>query len=117
MNMHVRHRFNPLMVLLLGVALSGTALAATGGAAAPAQNSADKTARSTPAPNPALQKALQVARGAKEWHAVCGSCHNLRDPRELTDNEWEVAMGQMRVRAHLTGLQERDITAFLKASN
>ena len=64
-----------------------------------------------------VQHAMSIAKGAKLWQEVCGSCHNLRDPKELTDAEWDVAMGQMRVRAHLTGLQEREIAAFLKASN
>lgn len=63
------------------------------------------------------QDAAQFARGAAEWQQLCGSCHNLRSPSELTNAEWDVAMGQMRVRAGLTGQQERDITAFLKASN
>jgi mono/diheme cytochrome c family protein len=61
--------------------------------------------------------AAQFARGAVEWQQICGSCHNLRSPSELTNSEWEVAMAQMRVRAGLTGQQARDITAFLKASN
>ncbi len=63
------------------------------------------------------QDAAQFARGAKEWQLVCGSCHNLRSPSELSNAEWDVAMGQMRVRAGLTGAQARDILAFLKASN
>ncbi len=66
----------------------------------------------SPAPD-----ATQFARGAKQWQLVCGSCHNLRSPSELSNSEWEVAMGQMRVRAGLTAAQTRDITAFLKASN
>lgn len=61
--------------------------------------------------------AAQFARGAAEWQQVCGSCHNLRSPSELSNAEWEVAMAQMRVRAGLTGQQARDITVFLKASN
>lgn len=71
---------------------------------------------SQPAQAP-TQDAAQFARGAAEWQQLCGSCHNLRSPSELTNAEWDVAMGQMRVRAGLTGQQARDITAFLKASN
>ncbi|MHB1274244.1 MAG: c-type cytochrome [Rhodanobacter sp.] len=67
-------------------------------------------------PADAAQQAAQFGRGASEWRHSCGSCHNLRSPSELTNAEWEVAMGQMRVRANLTGAQERDILAFLKAS-
>lgn len=68
-------------------------------------------------PQATAQDGAQFARGAAEWQQLCGSCHNLRSPSELTNAEWDVAMGQMRVRAGLTGQQERDITAFLKASN
>jgi cytochrome c5 len=61
--------------------------------------------------------ALAFARGAKVWSATCGSCHNIRDPKELSDADWKVAVGQMRVRAGLTAKQAREIEAFLKASN
>lgn len=65
----------------------------------------------------AVPDAAQFARGAKEWQLVCGSCHNLRSPSELSNADWDVAVGQMRVRAGLTGAQARDILAFLQASN
>lgn len=60
---------------------------------------------------------MALARGAQAWSHICGSCHNLRDPKELTDSEWDVAMGQMSVRAGLTAEQFRDISIFLKANN
>lgn|SRR5574337_53604 len=75
--------------------------------------SADKA----PSATSSEQDAAQFARGAKEWQLVCGACHNLRSPSELSNADWDVAMGQMRVRAGLTGAQARDILAFLKASN
>lgn len=120
MNTHDRHRLLLAAALLAALALGGQAWAAQPyGAANPSAGAAaSQTTNSAKArANSAMQRAMQIARGAKEWHAVCGSCHNLRDPRELTDAEWDVAVGQMRVRAHLTGVQERDIAAFLKASN
>lgn len=81
-----------------------------------AAGSSQAASGSEGAQSPAVD-ATQFARGAKQWQLVCGSCHNLRSPSELSNAEWEVAMGQMRVRAGLTGAQARDITAFLKASN
>lgn len=60
---------------------------------------------------------MALARGAQAWSHICGSCHNLRDPKELTDAEWDVAMGQMSVRAGLTAEQFRDISLFLKSNN
>lgn len=60
---------------------------------------------------------MEFAKAAKVWQQVCGSCHNLRGPKELTDAEWDVAVGQMEVRAGLPPEQARLIDAFLKASN
>lgn len=60
---------------------------------------------------------LQIVRGAKSWAQTCGRCHNIRSPKELTDEEWEVSATHMRVRANIPGDVIRDIIAFLKASN
>lgn len=60
---------------------------------------------------------MQMARGAKAWAQNCGRCHNIRAPKELTDEEWEVSVTHMRVRANLPGNVARDIIAFLQASN
>lgn len=60
---------------------------------------------------------MQIARGAKAWAQTCGRCHNIRAPKELTDEEWEVSVTHMRVRANLPGDMVRDIIVFLKASN
>jgi len=60
---------------------------------------------------------MQVVRGAKAWKNNCGRCHNLRSPKELTDEEWDVSVTHMRIRANLLPLEAEDIKAFLKASN
>jgi len=60
---------------------------------------------------------MQMARGAKSWAQTCSRCHNMRAPKELTDEEWEVSVTHMRVRANLPGNVARDIIAFLQASN
>ena len=60
---------------------------------------------------------MALARGAQQWSHICGACHGLRDPKELTDAEWDVAMGQMSVRIGLTAEQFRDISLFLKTNN
>lgn len=60
---------------------------------------------------------MQMARGAKAWAQTCSRCHNMRAPKELTDQEWEVSATHMRVRANLPGDLVRDIIAFLQASN
>lgn len=60
---------------------------------------------------------MQFARGAKSWVQTCGGCHNIRDPKSMTDQEWEVSATHMRVRANIPGDVIRDIIVFLKASN
>ena len=60
---------------------------------------------------------LQIARGAKAWSENCGRCHNLRDPKEFSDKNWDVIVNHMRTLAPLPGAVTRDIKAFLKASN
>lgn len=59
----------------------------------------------------------QIGRGAKAWSENCGRCHNIRDPRELKDYEWEVSVMHMRKIGNLPGEVARDIQAYLKASN
>jgi len=57
------------------------------------------------------------ARGAMEWVENCGRCHNVRDPKELRDDQWISTVYHMRIRAGLTGQQTRDILTFLQESN
>ncbi len=58
-----------------------------------------------------------ASKGAKTWADNCNRCHNLRDAKELRDDQWISTMFHMRVRAGLTGEDTRDILAFLQASN
>lgn len=59
----------------------------------------------------------QFARGAQTWANTCARCHNMRDPKELRDDQWRAAMAHMRVRAGLTGQEMRDVLVFLQGSN
>ncbi len=61
--------------------------------------------------------AMQLAMGARAWSRECSRCHNLRPPSELSDEEWEVSVTHMRVRANIPGDEADAIIAFLKASN
>lgn len=60
---------------------------------------------------------MQFARGAQAWANNCTRCHNMRDPKELRDDQWRAAIAHMRVRAGLTGQEARDILVFLQGSN
>lgn len=69
-------------------------------------------AAAEPQPDP-----VAFARGARAWAEQCARCHNMRDPRELRDDQWRAVVTHMRVRAGLTGEQARDILRFLTESN
>jgi len=58
-----------------------------------------------------------VSRGAISWSRNCTRCHELRNPTEFRDDLWKPIVTHMRVRAGLTGRQQRNILAFLQASN
>lgn len=64
------------------------------------------------APSPA-----QIGRGAKKWVETCAQCHNLRDPKEFSDKNWDVIVNHMRTIGPLPGETAADIKAFLKSSN
>ena len=56
-------------------------------------------------------------RGARAWANNCTRCHNVRDPKELRDDQWITTVYHMRVRGGLTGQDTRDILTFLQKSN
>lgn len=56
-------------------------------------------------------------KGAKAWAENCVRCHNMRDPKDLRDDQWITTAFHMRVRAGLTGQKTRDILTFLQESN
>ncbi len=58
-----------------------------------------------------------VKGGAQVWTQNCMRCHNLRQPHERSDREWEAIVFHMRVRANLTAEEHRLILQFLKAAN
>lgn len=55
--------------------------------------------------------------GALMWSQNCMRCHNLRQPRERSDREWELIVHHMRVRANLTAEEHRLIVQFLQSAN
>lgn len=65
---------------------------------------------------PAAASATPSKGAAQLWAETCSRCHNLRDPATYNDDQWTVAMHHMRVRAQLTGEEERTILRFLKTA-
>lgn len=94
-----------ILLFALCLSLSTPALGAT-------PTTGDQEAAASPPPDMAA-----FARGAKAWGENCARCHNMRDPKESTDRQWQVITTHMRLRAGLDAQQVRDITAFLQGSN
>ena len=103
-------------LVVLGVAVSASLLlivgcqtAGTGGAT---------TAGASTAPATWFTKTNASEKGgAQLWSETCSHCHNLRSPSTYGPAQWEVAVYDMRVRAHLTGEEQRKILEFLKAAS
>ena len=55
--------------------------------------------------------------GSQLWSENCARCHNMRSPSTYSDDQWEVAVNHMRVRAGMTANEAKKITEFLKAAN
>jgi mono/diheme cytochrome c family protein len=71
----------------------------------------------TAAAEPVDSKAGNVSHGSVTWSQNCARCHEMRSPTEFRDDLWKPIVTHMRIRAGLTGQQQRDVLAFLQASN
>ena len=76
-------------------------------------------ASTAPATSPLKAEPVAKAEkgGAELWSETCSHCHNLRSPATYGPAQWEIAVYDMRVRAHLTGAEQRKILEFLKAAS
>lgn len=54
---------------------------------------------------------------AKVWADNCSRCHYIRPPDSYSDSQWETVVHHMRLRANLTGGEQRAVTEFLKAAH
>ena len=50
------------------------------------------------------------------WSNNCMRCHNIRPPTMYNDVQWDVIVHHMRLRANITGQEQRAIVAFLKSA-
>jgi hypothetical protein len=55
--------------------------------------------------------------GAQLWSENCTRCHYVRPPDAYSAGQWAVVMQHMRLRANLTGTEEREILRFLQAGS
>jgi cytochrome c5 len=54
--------------------------------------------------------------GEELWTNNCMRCHNIRPPTMYSNAQWDVIVHHMRIRANITGQEQRAIVEFLKSS-
>jgi len=54
--------------------------------------------------------------GEELWSNNCLRCHNIRPPTMYNDAQWDVILHHMRLRANITGQEQRAILEFLKSA-
>lgn len=103
-----------LVTGLSSLAAVGAALLVAGCATPTSRTPAATTA----APTTTAAATGPAAKGGAElWGQTCGHCHNIRSPSSYSDAQWDVVMLHMRVRANLTGEEQRKILQFLKSAD
>lgn len=55
--------------------------------------------------------------GEELWSNNCLRCHNIRPPTTYSNAQWDVIVHHMRLRANITGTEQRAIVEFLKSSH
>ena len=54
--------------------------------------------------------------GEELWSNNCMRCHNIQPPTMYNDAQWDVILHHMRLRANITGQEQRAILEFLKSA-
>jgi hypothetical protein len=54
--------------------------------------------------------------GEELWSNNCMRCHNIRPPTMYSNGQWDVIVHHMRLRANITGQEQRAIVEFLKSA-
>jgi hypothetical protein len=54
--------------------------------------------------------------GEELWSNNCLRCHNIRPPTMYNNAQWDVIVHHMRLRANITGQEQRAIVEFLKSA-
>jgi len=55
--------------------------------------------------------------GAQLWGETCIRCHNAPSPATYSDDQWNIIMGHMKIKAGLTDVETKKIESFLKSAN
>ena len=80
--------------------------------AEPKENGKEATKSSSAASN----DSYMGLSGEELWSNNCLRCHNIRPPTMYSNAQWDVVLHHMRVRANITGQEQRAIVEFLKSS-
>ena len=104
-----------MIVLAFGAILSTVAL--VGCQSHPNTAAAPGAAATTEPSSFALFGPPPKKSGVELWADNCARCHNSRPPAEFSGQQWATVVHHMRLRADLTGDEEREITKFLQASD
>jgi len=54
--------------------------------------------------------------GEELWSNNCSRCHNIQPPTRYNNAQWDVILHHMRLRANITGQEQRAIVEFLKSA-
>lgn len=106
--------YRPLYISLSALTLlvAGGLLAVTCASCSNAKSEATTGSAAATAPaTPARKGSAQL------WSETCSRCHNLRSPSAYSADQWQVVMHDMRIRAQLTGQDQRQILEFLKSAH
>ncbi len=60
---------------------------------------------------------IAAKSGAQLWGENCSRCHNAPSPADYSDNQWDVYVNHMKVKAGLTNTEAIKIAEFLKSAN
>lgn len=96
----------PLIRLLVLIVLAGLARNA----------SADSKEKRQKQDASAASDSYMGLSGQELWSNNCLRCHNIRPPTMYSNAQWDVIVHHMRVRANITGQEQRAIVEFLKSS-
>jgi hypothetical protein len=89
----------------------------SGCASGDAPPSAGAAAPSTQPSHAGMFESTSHKSGNQLWSENCSRCHNIRPPEYYSDAQWDIIVHHMRLRANLSGEEQRKISEFLRASN
>jgi cytochrome c2 len=71
----------------------------------------------TPVAQVSSESTTNGLSGEQLWSNNCQRCHNLQSPAMFSPAQWQIIVHHMRVRANITGADQRAILEFLKSSS